>query len=126
MRARALIVAAAAVVAAGAATSTAQAAFHFALSRSVPAADASVPSPAEVRLWFTEAATAGSVSIRVANAAGQAVPTGETMVSEDDARVYHVAVTGKLGAGAYTVAWRGVGDDGHTVNGDFKFMVSAE
>jgi len=126
MRARALILAAALFGTAGATATVADASFHFALSRSVPAADASVTSPAEVRLWFTEAAEPGTVSIRLSNPAGQAVTTGETMVSEDDARVYHVQVPGTLAAGAYTVSWRGVGDDGHAVNGSFGFSVSAE
>lgn len=99
---------------------------HFALSRSVPAADATVASPAEVRLWFTEAAKDGSVGIRVVNAGGEAVETAAPARDEADERVYAVAVTSPLAAGRYTVAWRGIGDDGHVVTGDFAFTVSAE
>jgi methionine-rich copper-binding protein CopC len=126
MRARALILAASLLSAVAVTATGTRAAFHFALSRSVPAADATVTSPAEVRLWFTEAAAAGSVTIRLVNPGGQPVTTGATDVAEDDARVYHVAVPTKLAAGAYTVSWRGVGSDGHPVSGDFKFAVSAE
>jgi methionine-rich copper-binding protein CopC len=31
-----------------------------------------------------------------------------------------------LPAGGYTVAWRGIGDDGHVVRGDFTFSVTAQ
>ena len=126
MRAKPLIFAAA-LLTAGAATATAaDAAFHFALSRSVPAADAAVPSPSEVRLWFTQVAQPGSVAIRLVNPGGDAVETGEPVPNEDDGQVYHVDVTSKLPAGAYTVSWRGIGDDGHVVRGDFRFSVRAE
>ena len=127
MRARTLILAAGLVTALGAtAAAEADAAFHFGLSRSAPAADATVPSPAEVRLWFTQVGQPGSVAIRLINPAGAAVPTGDPTPNEDDGRVYHVSVGQKLPAGAYTVSWRGIGDDGHVVRGDFGFTVSAE
>jgi hypothetical protein len=126
MRAKALILAAGLLTAAGATYTAADAAFHFALSRSVPTADATVPSPPEVRLWFTQLAQPGSVAIRLINLAGDAVSTGEPMPNEDDGRVYHVDVASKLPAGAYTVSWRGIGDDGHVVRGEFGFSVSAE
>ena len=99
---------------------------HFGLSRSVPAADATVSSPAEVRLWFTEAAAEGSVGIRLVDPAGVGVETAEVVHDAQDAKVYSVAVGRRLAAGRYTVAWRGIGDDGHTVQGNFAFTVSAE
>jgi methionine-rich copper-binding protein CopC len=99
---------------------------HFGLSRSVPAADATVTTPAEVRLWFTQVAKEGSVSIRVVNAAGSAIETPPPARDEADGRVYAVALARSLAAGRYTVAWRGIGDDGHVVTGDFGFTVSAE
>jgi copper resistance protein C len=127
MRARALILAAGLLTALGAtASDAAERAFHFALSRSVPEADATVPSPSEVRLWFTQVAQPGSVAIRLVNPAGGAVPTSEPAPNADDGRVYHVGVSQTLAAGAYTVSWRGIGDDGHVVRGDFSFTVSAE
>ncbi|HUP51586.1 MAG TPA: copper resistance CopC family protein [Longimicrobiales bacterium] len=127
MRARALILAAGLLTALGAtAAAEGEAAFHFALSRSAPAADAAVPSPSEVRLWFTQVAQPGSVAIRLINPAGGAVPTGEPTPNEDDGRVYHVSVSQTLPAGAYTVSWRGIGDDGHVVRADFRFTVNAE
>jgi methionine-rich copper-binding protein CopC len=99
---------------------------HFGLSRSVPVADATVATPAEVRLWFTEAAKEGSVSIRIVNAAGSAMETAAPARDEADGRVYAVAIGTPLAAGRYTVAWRGIGDDGHVVTGGFGFTVSAQ
>lgn len=98
---------------------------HFALARSVPAADATVTSPAEVRLWFTEAAEAGTVGIRLVDPAGAAVQTADVVQDEDDTKIYSIAVGRRLAAGHYTVSWRGVGDDGHTVQGNFGFTVSS-
>jgi methionine-rich copper-binding protein CopC len=123
-RAKHMILAAGMLVALVAAAPTSR--FHFALQRSVPAADATVASPAEVRLWFTEAATDGSVGIRLLNAGGEAMETGAPARDEADTRVYAVAVTKPLADGRYTVAWRGIGDDGHPVTGEFAFTVAAE
>jgi methionine-rich copper-binding protein CopC len=122
MKARNLILAVGVLLALGAKAAD----FHFALSRSVPAADATVASPSEVRLWFTEAAQENSVGIRLLNAAGAALETPAAKRDEADARVYALAVPAPLAAGRYTVSWRGVGDDGHVVQGTFAFTVSAE
>ena len=54
------------------------------------------------------------------------VETGGTAQAADNAPVYSVAVGHTLAAGRYTVAWRGIGDDGHVVQGDFAFTVSAQ
>ena len=29
----------------------------------------------------------------------------------------------KMGAGSYLIEWRGLGQDGHAINGDFSFLV---
>jgi len=121
-----LVVAACAAAAGGIAEAASGALRHFALSRSVPAADATVPSPSEVRLWFTQVAQAGSVGIRLIDARGAAVETGEPARDAEDGRVYAIAVRSVLPAGPYTVSWRGIGDDGHTVRGEFRFTVGAE
>ena len=99
--------------------------YHFGLSKSAPAADASVPSPGEVRLWFTEPPEDNSIAIRVINAAGDAVETGEATPDADDGKVFSVGIADALAAGTYTVAWRGIGDDGHVARGDFEFSVTA-
>jgi methionine-rich copper-binding protein CopC len=98
---------------------------HFALSRSLPAADATVPTAAEVRLWFTEAPQAGTVGIRLLDAAGAAVEAADVAQDAQDNKVYSVAVARRLAAGRYSVAWRGVGSDGHAIQGTFAFTVAA-
>ena len=100
-------------------------ALHFALSKSVPAADASVPSPAELRFWFTELPQENSVAIRLVDPAGEPVGTGEPTPDEQDGKILTVSVPEALPAGTYTVAWRGIGGDGHVVRGDFAFSVTA-
>ena len=122
MRSKLFVLAIGAVLTIGAASAAMP---HFALSSSVPAADATVAPPSEVRLSFTEAANAGTVSIRLTDAAGAPIETAEVAQDARDAKVYSVAVARRLAAGRYTVAWRGIGDDGHAVQGNFGFTVSA-
>jgi methionine-rich copper-binding protein CopC len=107
-------------------SSAAAAVFHFELQKSEPAADATVKSPEAVRLFFSEAPEEGSVSIHVIAPSGEPVETGETTADEHDKSVYSVPVGRALPAGSYTVAWRGIGDDGHVVRGNYSFAVSAE
>lgn len=101
-------------------------AYHFALSESSPEADASGPAPEEVRLWFTQVPQENSVAIRLIDAAGDALETGEPTADEEDGTIVSVSIDGHLGVGTYTVAWRGIGDDGHVVRGDFEFAVTAQ
>lgn len=109
-----------------AAPATTAARWHFGLRQSVPAKDASVPAPEEVRLWFTQVPQENSVAIRLVDPAGDAVETSEPKRDPDDGTVVFVTFGEKLPAGTYTVAWRGIGDDGHVVRGDFAFSVAAQ
>ena len=99
---------------------------HFALSKSMPAADSSIEAPAEVRLWFTEAPERNTVSIRLADGEGNLIESGDLAQDADDARIFSVAVLHTLAAGPYMVLWRAIGDDGHAVRGDFKFAVTQQ
>jgi methionine-rich copper-binding protein CopC len=99
---------------------------HFALARSVPAADASVPAPTELQLWFTEPPEAGTLAVRLTNARGELIETSPPQAAETDAKEVHVAVAGSVPAGRYAVNWRGIGDDGHAVEGSFGFTVHGQ
>jgi methionine-rich copper-binding protein CopC len=114
------------VLVAAAANAPGAADVHFALARSVPAADATVPAPAELQLWFTEVPRPGSLSVRLLDARGAVVETPEPRAAERDAKEIHVAVPRPLVAGGYRVAWRAIGDDGHAVQGEFGFTVAAQ
>jgi len=126
MRTSKILLTAALVFGIGAAGAAASSAFHFALRSSVPAADATVSAPAEVRLIFTEAPGDNSVGIRLISPAGAAVATTQPAVDPENATQYFVKPNAALAAGRYTVSWRGIGDDGHAVNGEFGFTVSAQ
>lgn len=99
-------------------------AFHFGLARSVPAAGASVASPSEVTLWFTEVPQDNSISIRLVDGRGDLVGTSDPRQDGEDRTQFSISPSGTLAAGGYTVAWRGIGQDGHTVRGDFGFTVT--
>lgn len=98
---------------------------HFGLVSSEPAADGSVPAVEWIRLTFTQVPQENSVSVRLIDPSGDAVETGEAVPDREDAKTVHVSVEKMLVASEYTVAWRGIGDDGHVVRGDFVFSVTA-
>ena len=101
-------------------------ALHFGLSKSVPAADSTVAAPESVQLWFTEVPQDGSVSIRVIDAAGGAIHTSDVAQSTDEPASFSVELHHALADGTYTVAWRGMGSDGHVVRDDFLFTVTSQ
>jgi methionine-rich copper-binding protein CopC len=99
---------------------------HFALRSSQPEADATVSSVGEIRLRFTEAPQENSAQIRLVAPSGDPVETSDVASDASDGAVVFVSVDSALPAGAYTVVWRGIGDDGHVVRGEFGFTVSAQ
>ena len=98
-------------------------ALHFALSKSVPEKDATVAPPDELRLWFTQEPQENSLSIRLL-AGEELVGTGPPEEDPDDGKVFRVAIEDAVGAGDYTIAWRGLGQDGHVVRGEIPFTVA--
>lgn len=97
--------------------------FHFALARSQPADGATVRTVTAIRLWFTEAPEKGTVSIHVLDAGGDPLPAGDVVRGEGDGSAFTLPFSDALAAGAYQVIWRGMGDDGHVVRGEFGFRV---
>ena len=98
-------------------------ALHFALSKSVPEKDATVAPPDELRLWFTQEPQENSLSIRLL-AGEELVETGPAEEDPDDGKVFSVAIENALDVGDYTIAWRGLGQDGHVVRGEIPFTVA--
>lgn len=103
---------------------TASMPFHFALVKSAPADKATVHAVPAVTLWFSEPPSEGTVSIRLTDAAGQAVATADPAQDPEDGKVVGVAIPSALAPGGYTVSWRGMGGDGHVVRGEFVFTVA--
>ena len=98
---------------------------HFGLAKSMPESDSSAPSPGAIQLWFTQVPQDNSVGIRLINSAGDLLETGPPMQDRGDLKSYSIQVKGELGSGTYTVAWRGIGDDGHVVRSEFSFAIDA-
>ena len=98
---------------------------HFALRTSSPEAGATVPSPGEIRLWFTEEPEEGSVQIRLVGAEEAGVHVMDVMQDGQDPTSFYIEMHGTLPAATYTVSWRGMGDDGHVVRDTFEFTVAA-
>ncbi len=95
---------------------------HFGVSKSQPGKDAAVAPPDELRLWFTQLPQENSVLVRL-TARGELVETPDAVQDPDDGKVFSVAINDALGAGAYSIAWRGMAADGHVVRGEIPFTV---
>ena len=108
-----------------ASTMAAASLLHFDLAKSSPIDEATVHMVPEVTLWFTEAPSDGSVSIRLIDSAGEPIEGLTAAVDEEDGRIFHLPTPDGLAPGAYTVTWRGMGGDGHVVRGDFGFTVAS-
>ena len=94
---------------------------HTPLKTSVPAADASVPSPQSIELTF-----GGDVrltSLTLTDSAGAAKRTDAVPTAV--ATTFSLSVHEPLAPGAYKVVWRAVGGDTHIISGEFAFTVVA-
>jgi len=97
---------------------------HMRLTRSLPEVDAVLAeAPLEIRLWFSEAPQNAVSRIGLDGPAGT-VKTGPA-TETDDPRSFKVGLESTLAPGAYSVAWRAAGDDGHAIRGTFAFTVEA-
>ena len=100
---------------------------HLALRTSIPEADGTVGANLEeVRLFFTEAPQMTGTTIRIADAREELVSSSEAAADSQDPTQVFIRPAGPLGPGIYTVHWRAIAQDGHTVNGDFGFQVATE
>jgi methionine-rich copper-binding protein CopC len=100
-------------------------AVHLQLDRSAPAADTTVASPSEIRLWFSQVPQASATSLRLIRNGAPVDGVGELQPDAGDASVFAAPVERALQEGAYTVSWRTMAADGHVVRGDFSFTVRA-
>jgi methionine-rich copper-binding protein CopC len=99
---------------------------HLSLVRSSPAADANLQSsPREIRLVFSEAPQLASSSIRLTRGTETLVPSTDTAADSADAKQLVIHPTQALANGSYTVHWRVMAKDGHSIRGTYGFQVSA-
>jgi methionine-rich copper-binding protein CopC len=103
--------------------STAPAFAHALLDKSEPARRATLSKPpAAVRLWFNERLEPAFSSLDVVDAAGKPVTTELARVSAGDPKLLELALPA-LPAGVYTVRYKVLSVDGHTVKSSFLFTV---
>lgn len=95
---------------------------HNRLTRSLPAADSTVGSPAEIRLWFSEKPEPRLSAITLLASDSSRVPLGPVRAGGDTLAIA-AAVPTPLKAGQYAVVWRTTSTDGHAVRGRFVFRV---
>ena len=101
-------------------------AMHTHLKKSLPAANDTVPSPANLELWFSEKIELPFSRVTIKNLAGVAQPIGALKFSDaSDTAAVIVPVTSSLAPGEYTVGWSAAAQDGHPARGTFKFTVKA-
>jgi copper resistance protein C len=95
---------------------------HFSLVRSVPAQDQKLElPPPRLQLWFSQAPAVVVSQITLKRDAVE-IALGKTVVDDKGKSMYADPVK-PLGAGAYTVAWRAAGDDGHVLSAEVKFTI---
>lgn len=97
---------------------------HAKLLRSQPGSNAALDAPPKlVELWFSTEVTPGFSTIEVTDAGGRRVDRGEVAHAEGGKKAQ--VELGEVAAGAYTVVWKVVSVDEHTIRGKFTFRVTA-
>ena len=97
---------------------------HLKLERSNPAANTTLEAaPAQLQLWFSEEPLLVMTSITLTG------PQGAVKLDKARAGVGRsliVPIATPLDPGAYKIAWKTAGDDGHTLQGTVDFSVKAK
>jgi copper resistance protein C len=111
-------------VIAGAIVPSAEAVAHAFLDHAAPSVGSTVRgSPAEVRVWFTEALEPAFSTLRVVDQGGAQVDQGNKAVDPGERTLLKVSLR-PLPPGSYKVFWRVLSVDAHTTEGSFSFSVS--
>jgi copper resistance protein C len=100
-----------------------QAFAHAHLASSTPADKASIASPGEIDLTFTEELDLKFSGFTVTGPDKGAVKLGDAMLEGGD-KVLMAPVSGRLAPGSYTVDWHVLSTDGHKTEGNFTFTVT--
>ncbi len=95
---------------------------HVFLDHSEPRVGATVAAPRSIRIWFSGALDPNLGTLRVQNATGKRIDSGDDRVNSSDHTLLEVSVP-SLPPGAYRVIWSVTARDGHKAEGDFTFTV---
>lgn len=109
------------IVAAGFIGGTAHA--HPVLETTDPGPDATVASPKEIRLTFTEDVVAKFSGLTVKDQSGHPIETASPSVDPNHKRQLVAPIAKPLPPGNYDVEWHAVSVDTHRVTGHFSFRV---
>lgn len=97
---------------------------HAKLIRSQPKANStSEQAPRLVELWFNEELEPGFNTIEVTDQQGKRLDRGEVTLAEGGKKAQ--VELQELSAGTYTVVWKALSTDEHTIRGRFTFKVMA-
>ena len=97
---------------------------HPALETTVPGQGATVSSPKEIRLTFTDDLVAKFSGLTVKDQNGQLIETANPSVDPGRKRLLIVPISKALPPGTYDVDWHAVSVDTHRVSGHFSFKVA--
>lgn len=100
-------------------------ALHLRLTKSEPAKDQTVAPPSTIRLWFSLAPELAVTTVRLTDAAGQAVPLSPVRRANAAGAPIEAGISHALAPGRYTVAWKTSSRDGHPMKGEYSFTVRA-
>jgi len=96
---------------------------HAKLVRSQPAANATLTQPPKlIELWFSEELEASFSTIIVHDQNGKHVDRNDVVIGEGGKKL-QISLE-DLPSGAYTVEWKALSTDGHTMKGQFGFAVA--
>ena len=95
---------------------------HFSVVKSTPGKDQKLETaPARLQIWFSQAPATVVSEIKLKRGDAE-VALGKTVIHAADKSMYADPVK-PLENGAYALAWRAAGDDGHVLSGEIKFIV---
>jgi copper transport protein len=98
---------------------------HARLLRSQPGAGAALKqAPKIVELWFSEELDAGGCAVAVTDQTGRRVDKQNIGLAEGGKKLQ--AELDDMASGAYTVEWKVLSTDGHTMKGKFTFTLSLD
>ena len=96
---------------------------HPVLKSTLPQADASLQTPKEIRLTFSEALILRFSGVKLKDQDGRRVETGPVALDPKDQKQLVVPLKSLLAPGRYTVEWHAVSEDTHRLKGSYSFEV---
>src|SRR5213082_3192225 len=105
--------------------STTVASAHAALLRAIPSSSQTLPqAPDQVALLFSEPLDPVFSSVRVQDASGQTIDSGDSHVDPENSRLLVASLRTGLSNGVYTVRWRSLSAiDVHPDEGQYALFV---